>query len=268
MTETPTERILKRLEGVRRHDGYHTARCPAHEDQRPSLSVSEGEDGRALLRCHRGCHVGEIVAELGLGMGDLFPGSERSGKACKKIAATYDYQDADGQLLFQAVRYEPKGFSQRRPAGRGRWTWDLKGVKRVLYRLPEVLEAVGSGGTVFLCEGEKDADRLRAVGLVATTNPMGAEKWRGSYSEVLREANVVILADNDAAGRRHAAEVAASLRGVASSVKVLALPGLARRGRRCFGLARRGRDGRGAQASGAGSAGVGVGRRSFSFVRP
>ncbi|MEO0250179.1 MAG: hypothetical protein ABIN58_11775, partial [candidate division WOR-3 bacterium] len=82
----------------------------------------------------------------------------------RRIVATYDYQDADGKLLYQVVRYEPKGFAQRRPDGAGGWRWDLRDVKPVLYHLPDLL-AAPADSTVYLCEGEKDCGSLRALGL-------------------------------------------------------------------------------------------------------
>ena len=85
---------------------------------------------------------------------------------------------------------------------------------------------------MIVVEGEKDADRLRALGFVATTNPQGAGKWRPEYAEILAGKRVVVLPDNDDAGRKHAGKVAASLRGKAASVKVLGLDGPAREGRR------------------------------------
>src|SRR5687767_9716487 len=90
-----------------------------------------------------------------------------------RIVKEYDYTDAGGRTLYQVVRFEPKDFRQRRPDGRDGWIWDLEGVPRVLYRLPEVL-ALEKGSTVWLVEGEKDVETLREHGLVATTNAQGA----------------------------------------------------------------------------------------------
>jgi 5S rRNA maturation endonuclease (ribonuclease M5) len=140
--------------------------------------------------------------------------------AKRKIVATYDYTDVAGRVLFQCVRYEPKDFRQRQPDGRGGWKWNLTGVKLVLYRLPEVLKA----SEVWVVEGEKDADTLMALGLCATCNPLGAEKWRDEYNQALRGKPVVILPDNDAPGRRHAERVARALDGVAASLRVVRLP--------------------------------------------
>jgi hypothetical protein len=113
----------------------------------------------------------------------------------------------------------------RRPDGNGDWLWNLDGIDRVPYRLPEVLSA-DPDEVIFITEGPKDADRLVARGLVATTNCVGAGKWRPEYNQHFRGRNVAILPDNDDAGHHHAEQVAASLHGVAAEVRVLALPGL------------------------------------------
>jgi hypothetical protein len=123
------------------------------------------------------------------------------------------------------VRFVPKNFKQRRLIGLNKWEWSTKGVRRVLYRLPELL-AAAQGTTVYIPEGEKDVDNLRAQGLVATCNSGGAGQWLASYSPFLAGRHVVILADNDAPGRAHALKVATALKGVAASVRVLELPGL------------------------------------------
>src|SRR5262245_61385785 len=93
------------------------------------------------------------------------------------INATYEYNDVDGQLLFQVVRYQPKDFKQRRPDGQGAWIWNLDGGHPVLYRLPE-LSTADPSKPVLIPEGEKDVETLRALGLVGTTNPGGAGKWK------------------------------------------------------------------------------------------
>ncbi len=137
-----------------------------------------------------------------------------------KIVKAYDYADETGKLLFQCVRYEPKDFRQRQPDGKGGWTWNLKGVRLVLYRLPEIVKV----SEVWVVEGEKDADTLAALGFVATCNPMGAGKWRDEYNEALRGKSVLIVPDNDKPGRDHAEQVARSLHGIAASVKTVLLP--------------------------------------------
>jgi putative DNA primase/helicase len=150
-------------------------------------------------------------------------------RRARKIVDTYDYRNASGNSTFQVVRFKPKGFAQRRPDGAGGYVWNLEGIERVLYRLPELL-ATGPDALIFLPEGEKDVDRLAALGLVATTNPEGAGKWRDEYTAALKGRHVAILADNDEEGRKHAEKVAGALYGNAASVKVVALPGLPEEG--------------------------------------
>ncbi|MGD0432553.1 MAG: hypothetical protein ABSA58_15835, partial [Acetobacteraceae bacterium] len=133
------------------------------------------------------------------------------------IIATYDYHDEHGELIFQVVRKLPKKFVQRRPNGSGGWIWNMNGVQRVPYRLPELM-AAPDDATVYIVEGEKDSDALHACGLIATTNAGGAGKWWRQMSEFLRGRQVIILPDFDEAGEKHAADVVTKLKGIARSV--------------------------------------------------
>lgn len=207
----------------------YRALCPAHEDKQPSLSVTE-RDGKILVNCHTGnCSTAQIVAAMNLTLKDLFaaPLAPVAPAPRRTIAATYPYTNEHGTLLYEAVRFSPKGFAQRRPNGDG-WTWKLDGVQRVLYRLPQLLAAPDA--PVFIVEGEKDADNLTRLGCVATSNVGGAGKWRDEYNSYMRGRDIIILPDNDGPGRKHAAQVAQSLHGVAATVKVVALPGLPEKG--------------------------------------
>jgi Toprim-like len=223
MTADPFDVVSDKLGGLR--NGM--AHCPSHEDREPSLSVTRCDDGRALLKCYAGCTLDQIVAAIGLKTADLFP-ARPSPNGHKHIVATYDYTDDHGALLFQVVRYEPKGFRQRRPNGRGRggWEWSLKGTRRVLYRLPRVLGAVAAGATVYVVEGEKDVEALERAGVTATCNPQGAGKWSKvpDAGTMLAGATVIVVADRDEPGRRHAAEVAADLRVNRCTVMVVEPP--------------------------------------------
>lgn len=154
------------------------------------------------------------------------PPSEASAKKAegkKKIVATYDYTDGEGGLLYQVVRFEPKGFAQRRPDPKknGQWIWNLEGLGHGLYRLPDLREALAAKETVFLAEGEKDADNLWKIGIAATTNSGGAKHWADHHAEMFRGCDVVIPVDNDKAGRDRGQAVAKSLHGVAKRVRVL-----------------------------------------------
>jgi hypothetical protein len=132
-------------------------------------------------------------------------------------------------LLFQVLKLEPKSFRQRRLDGNGNWVWNLDGTRRVLYRLPELLES-DPAVRIFIAEGEKDADALWQRGLPATCNPGGAGKWREEYSEHLRGRHIAILPDNDPPGRQHATMVAKALYGLAASVRIVELPGVPEKG--------------------------------------
>ena len=152
--------------------------------------------------------------------GGLLDAGDGQNGSAPRIVAEYGYEDGSGSLLYQVVRFEPKDFRQRRPDGKGGWIWNLKGIRRVLYLLGEILTAT----SVLVCEGEKDCETARQLGLAATCNPGGAGKWRDEYSETLREKSIAIIADGDEPGRKHAQQVAASLHCKAETVKVLELP--------------------------------------------
>lgn len=232
----PIDRVLAALTAAgsnpRRSGDGCSSLCPAHDDRSPSLSITEGDDGRVLLKCHTGCEPDDVVKALGLTLADLFPDAEASAvvRTQRRIVAEYDYLDEQGVLLFQSLRYEPKSFSQRRPDGDGGWDYHLNGVRRVLYRLPDVLQGVREGRWIVNVEGEKDADRLASLGFVATCSPMGAGKWQDEFSECLRDAKVAIIPDNDTPGRKHAEQVARSVSPVVAKVVVLELDGLPDKG--------------------------------------
>lgn len=198
------------------------ATCPAHPDSTASLSISRGTAGdRWVIFCHAGCRVEDVLAEVGLTVGDLF---DDPPKAKQRVVAEYSYTDEEGHLLTQVVRYAPKDFRQRRSDGNGGWQWRLGDVRRVLYRLPEVVAAIAAGRWVVIVEGEKDADRLATEGLVSTTGAGGAGSWREEYNDSLVGARVAIIADRDTAGRRHALDVAAKISSVVAELKVMEPP--------------------------------------------
>lgn len=135
--------------------------------------------------------------------------------------ARYEYRDLSGAVRHVTIRLQHpekpgKEFVQGHEKD-GRWIWSLKGVETVLYRLPEIRDSEW----VLICEGEKSADRLAALGLPTTTAPMGAGKWKDAYSESMRGKKVVIAPDNDEPGREHAELVARSLYGIAAAVRIV-----------------------------------------------
>jgi len=194
-------------------------RCPAHSDRNPSLSLDANADGDVLVYCQAGCDTDAVLTAVGLTRRDLYP--DRGETSTDPVVATYRYTDLDGQLLFEVQRTVAKRFRQRRPdpTAAGKWVWNLQGVRRVLYRLPLVADAIAQGLVVYLVEGEKDVHSLEQLGLVATTNPGGAGKWRPEYTEALRGAHIVAITDRDREGQglRHMLAVRAAVAPVAAS---------------------------------------------------
>lgn len=236
MSAQPTRHIprldalLSRLHGVRSAGvNKWRARCPAHHDRIPSLHITLKND-RILVHCHAGCSIHSVLGALGMHMRELFTEDDPPHQRRPDPVAVYDYTDPSGKLLFQVVRFRPKSFRQRRPDGAGGWIWNLDGVQKVPYRLDGVVRAVQSGESVYIVEGEKDADALARLGFTATTNPGGAGSWQEGFAGYFRGARVIIIPDNDEPGRAHAGEVAQNLAPVAESVRIVELPGLASKG--------------------------------------
>lgn len=184
-----------------------------------NVCMPHAGDGLALVQRVRGGTFPETMELVGGVLGVSSPNVH----ATRTIVATYDYTDEAGNLLFQVVRSSPKGFRQRRPDGQGGWIWNLQGIEPVLYRLPAVVNA----SSVLVVEGEKDVDTAYRLGLpdgwAATCNPMGAGKWRDSYTAAIRGKEVIILPDADEPGEKHAVQVAQALQGYAASVHRLTL---------------------------------------------
>lgn len=215
--------FLSLLKGVKKvGNGQYMVLCPGHNDREQSLSVKEA-DGKILVKCFAGCDLTDILKPLGLEPRDLFLDSHEAKLGHREIEAVYHYTDANGKP-FEVVRTRPKGFYQRQPDGVGGYVTNLKGIVPTLYHQDELKQAIDSTEPIYLVEGEKDADRLWGLGLVATTNPMGAGKWRNNYSEALRGADLIIIPDNGGPGRNHANHVAKSTYDVASRVRLLELP--------------------------------------------
>ena len=229
-----TADILQRLKGARPSGSGWIARCPAHEDVTPSLSVTLGHGGRTLVRCHAGCATEAIVLKLGLEMTDLFVDAQATNgnRHGLQIVASYIYANAGGEPVGRVVRLYPKSFRQAHacPEASDGWGWGLGGrpercqcprITLPLYRLHRLAEAVALGKTVFVAEGEKDVEAIERAGGVGTCNSGGAGKWAGAHAVPLTGAHVVIVADKDEPGREHARQVAATLAGLAATIELV-----------------------------------------------
>jgi putative DNA primase/helicase len=206
--------------------------CRLHSGTRDSLSI-DAATGRWF--CHSQCNCGGDIFDFEEALtgcdfkhakAEIFrlvgrPEGNHNGSA-RRIVDEYNYPDEHNTLLYQIVRREPKTFSARRPDGKGGWITGkgcMSGVRLVLFDLPSVIEA----STVFVAEGEKDVNALNKLGVVATCNPFGAGKWREEYTHQLRGKDIYVIPDGDELGRKHAADVIASLGGSADA-QLLELP--------------------------------------------
>lgn len=222
-----------RVPGLKKDGGEWRAACLLHGGTRPdSLSV-DPETGR--WNCHADCQQGGDAYAFEMQLrGVKFPEAKRTVNAElgieddwrpeAGIVAVYDYQDAEGQLVYQVVRKEPKKFLQRRPdpAAPGGWNWRVRGLTRLLYHLPEVL---AFSDRVYLAEGEKDVDALRGLGVVATCNSGGAGKFTAAMATCLAGRELVILRDQDPEGYKHAEQVATLCALEGCAIRVVDLPG-------------------------------------------
>ena len=196
-------------------------RCPNHEDKHPSLTVTMG-DKAVLITCHTGCCVEDIVARIGLTMADLFLPDGEGKRGLGEIEAAYPYRDENAIERYQVVRFEGKQFRQRRLVN-GEWVWNLNGTEKLLFRLPEILDAISLGDTIYVAEGEKDVLALVAAGVQATCNSGGACHWPAAFGAILSNAeHVKIVADKDAKGAEHVGIVSASLNGNSHEIVVAA----------------------------------------------
>src|SRR5262249_16058982 len=218
-----------RLLGGEVSGGQIRCPAPAHTAQDPSLSVrlspnapdgfvANSFDGDNPMECRD--HVREK-----LGMPAFKPNGNGRARPQRKVVAEYIYRTADGSPYLRVLRTDNKDFWQQHWDG-AQWVKGKPDGGKIPYRLPEMLAAE----TVYIVEGEKDADRLAKCGYVATTCSEGAGKWRPELNEYFRNKHVVVLPDNDGPGHAHAQQVATNLHGIAASIRVVTLPGLADKG--------------------------------------
>jgi hypothetical protein len=213
------QRIVAALEALGRGvTASGAAHCPAHDDRQRSLSVRDADQfAGVLVHCHAGCDINDVVGALDLSTADLF--DEPLAARPAPSEARYDYTDESGALLYTKVRAPEKRFWIEDASGRK----NRGGVRPMLYRLPEVLLGVRCDETIYIVEGEKDADAVYSIGEIATCNFDGAGtgKWRPDYGDVLRGAELVIVQDKDDSGRRHAREIYTDVVTKARTVRVV-----------------------------------------------
>ena len=225
---------VERLGPVKKVGKEYRGPCPVHGDKHPSLDVHETEDGSVMVKCRsKGCSFKAIAAALGLPESAFFPPKGERPASRASRYTEFSYMDEGGVEHSQAVRVDPpngdKKFYQRHRGPDGEWINDAKGVRRLVFGLPELIAADPSE-PVFLVAGEKCVGIMRDHGFVATTNIGGEGHWTAEDSEFLRGRDVVVFPDADEVGHKHGQQVAAALQGIASSVKVLDVLGLPLKG--------------------------------------
>jgi DNA primase len=213
-------------------------KCPCHNDRMASLSVKRQPNGDVLTHCFAACKASDVREALGLirmGRGAWTPDVTEPPK--RRVVCEYRYRDLAGDVLAIKQRWEPKTFTwlALRPDGKfgmsfpdGMSQHDLP-----LYKLPECVAMTRHGGTLLICEGEKDVDNLHALGFAATTHPSGASGAGSAYEPSCyvpyfppNKVPVCIVPDNDAPGAKHARRLADALGEAGYSVRVLTLPNL------------------------------------------
>lgn len=192
--------------GLTDKGGYYLSVCPSHNDDKKSLGLKVADDGKILVHCYAGCTTQKVCDTLGIELKFLWPTQEgRKPSESANVIAEYDYKDESGKILYQVQRTDPKGFRQRRKTDTG-WEWKLGDVRRVLYRLPELIASAPR--PIVIVEGEKDVEAVRKLGFIATTCAGGVEGWRPEYAQSIGDRTCVVIPDNDPPGEEFAAVIA------------------------------------------------------------
>jgi len=217
--------LIKLFKVSKSNNNIFQCKCPAHDDLTASLTITNNKD-KILLFCHAGCSLENILQAVNLNIKDLFNSNNINQKV---LLRKYNYEDENGNLIHSTLRFIDnqghKSFLQCSYKN-NKEIYSLKGIKTYLYKLPELIEEAALGRDIYIVEGEKDVENLRSRGISATTAPMGANKWRDSYNKYFKNANVVIIPDNDIPGKGHAELIYNAIKDIAFSVKIVNLPNL------------------------------------------
>ncbi len=192
------------------------------------FETNEGGGCVDLVRMNEGATIASNIPEILERKFGIQRQAQQSLQPARFMSAVYDYIDDQGEVRYQVRRFEPKTFRQCRPDGKGGWLFNMDGVEALPYNLHHMI--TNPDAPVFIVEGEKAAQRLSKLKLVATTSHGGAKKWQPVLNQYFVGRNVVVLADNDDAGREHADIVIGNLFGVASRIKRVELDGLPAKG--------------------------------------
>ena len=233
------EQIAKTLGNAKKANGQWVASCPVpghgkgNGDRNPSLSIDINDDGKPLFHCHGGCSqedVFQTIRELHL-LPELMerPDPLANIKPIPRnvLEQEWQYQDEDRTTVFVKQRYKVgeagKTYRLYKVDADGRRSTSLADARIVPYNLPALLDAKTAGRNIFLVEGEKAADAITSIGMIATTAHTGAGSWPEAITEYFAGAQVIILPDNDVPGWQYAHKAAQAILPIAKSVKVVDL---------------------------------------------
>ena len=233
------EQIAKTLGNAKKANGQWVASCPVpghgkgNGDKNPSLSIDINDEGKPLFHCHGGCSqedVFQTIRELHL-LPELMerPDPLANIKPIPRnvLEQEWQYQDEDRQTVFVKQRYKVgetgKTYRLYKVDADGRRHSSLGDARIVPYNLPALLDAKTAGRNIFLVEGEKAADAITSIGMIATTAHTGAGSWPEAITEYFAGAQVIILPDNDVPGWQYAHKAAQAILPIAKSVKVVDL---------------------------------------------
>lgn len=230
----PSFEAVCRATNAKRNGNHYMGTCPCHEDGTQSLSVSRGAKVPVIVKCHAGCDTRDIHEALKAKGAPIFPekplpAQEPRKKKSRKRVAEYNYTDAQGKPVSRVLRFEPKNFVQNKYEA-GQYHPHMRGARIVPFNLAAVAEAIARNLTTFIVEGEKDVDNLAKLGIVASCNAGGAGSFTKAHAEHFKGADVILVPDNDVPGRAHMHGVAELLKGIATRVRWLELPGLPDKG--------------------------------------
>lgn len=227
------EEVLSHFQVKKYGNGKAQALCPAHPDKEASLTITQGNDGKTLLKCHAGCSSESVVLAAGLKMADLFSENRLSeerrrmyieSREKRKIEAVYNYVSTNGEYAYTKIRLEGKKMLFGM-LNNERFEYGLKGRSKkefnaIFGSIPRIKEAIERNEPIFIPEGEKDVNTLIKKGYAAFSCG-GANDWNKNVSELCNGAEVIILADNDDPGKKLAATIEKDLKGISKSVKII-----------------------------------------------
>ena len=232
--QNATERfnfILSKLSGATVSGNLAKARCPAHDDKKPSLTVTLKDDGKINVKCFaENCDYKDILAAINLEPSFLYPPERQKTSRSDsnvislkpRIEQVYTYHKANGHPAHETVRLSPKDFRFRKNAAQKKWS--LRGVKLYPYNLPKVIRAIREDKPIIFVEGEKDADNGNELGLVCSTVCGGCGKWRDDYERYFKGADVICIPDKHKTGIKGMIKIAKKLKKVAKRIRFLLLP--------------------------------------------